>query len=169
MIVTSTPPSTVRTASAKPTPPAPPTPPTTPTTPDPAKLAAQFTEIAELLTSSDETITKMVTDKSTVGAGWGPHMVKIATRLQAARDGLLQAKPAEAELSAKLGTDILRLAEAGGSLGAMSRQRATLSEGWSSFLDTAIADAQAAAALLVPPTTPAPAPPATTPPVNPPK
>ena len=161
MIVTTTPPAT--TTPIKPTPPTTPptgsTPPTTPPTgptpppagPDLPALQKLFTDVAAQLTTSDETITKMVTDRSTVGAGWGQHLASIAGRLQGARDTFMLARPAEAELRAKLGVDVLRLAEAAGSLGMMARQRSTLSEGWSAFLDTAIADATAAAALLAPP------------------
>ncbi len=137
------------------------TPPATPATPDTVALAKQFTDIATKLTASDATITTMVTDRSTVGAGWGPHLSTIAGELQLARDGFLALKPKDGdELGAKLGADVLKLSEAAGSLSVMARQRATLSDGWSTFLDTAIADATAAAALIAPAT---PTPPATPP------
>jgi hypothetical protein len=136
------------TAAPNPTPPAT----TPPAAPDLSALAEQFTGIATKLTASDATITTMVADKSPVGAGWGPHLSAIAGALQSARDELLVAKPdVAADLGAKLGLDVLRLSEASGSLSIMARQRATLSEGWTAFLDTAIADATAAAELLVPP------------------
>jgi hypothetical protein len=147
----------------------PPTAPTTPAAPDAAALAKQFTDIATKLTASDDTITKMVTDRSTVGTGWGPHLGAVAGELQLARDGFLALAPKDGtELAAKLGADVLKLSEAAGSLSVMARQRATLSEGWSAFLDTAIADATAAAALLAPTTPPA-TPPTTptTPPTGP--
>ncbi|MCW2921097.1 MAG: hypothetical protein JWL76_971 [Thermoleophilia bacterium] len=132
------------------------TPPATPpAAPDLASIAKQFTDIATKLTASDATITTMVTDRSTVGAGWGPHLATIAGEFQLARDGFLALAPKDsAELGAKLGADVLKLSEAAGSLSVMARQRATLSEGWSTFLDTAIADATAAATLLVPPAAP---------------
>jgi hypothetical protein len=141
----------------------PPTPPTTPPAgPDLGALAKTFTDLAKDLTGSDETITSMVAGRNPVGDGWGPHLSSLADRLQLARDGFVAAKPAD-ELVAKLGKDVIKLAEASGSLSIMARQRATLSEGWSAFLDTAIADATAAAAALTPadPTPP-------TPPNNPP-
>lgn len=131
------------------TPPA--TSPAPPAAPDLAKLAEQFTSIATRLTASDETLTKMVADVSPVGSGWGPHMSAIAGAVQSARDELLVAKPdVAADLGAKLGADVLKLSEAAGSLTIMARQRAVLSDGWASFLDTAIADATAAATLLAP-------------------
>jgi hypothetical protein len=167
MILTATPISPVTLATP---PAAPPTPPTTPpATPDFGPLIEQFTSLAKDLTGSDETITSMVAGRNPVGDGWGPHLSGLAERMQTARDGFLAAKPADAELVGKLGKDVLKLAEASGSLSIMARQRATLSEGWSTVLDTAIADATAAAAALkpadphtppTPPNTP-PAPPAT--------
>ncbi len=145
------------------------TPPVTPpAAPDAAAVAKQFTDLATKLTASDTTITAMVTDRSTVGAGWGPHLSAIAGEFQLARDGFLALAPKDsAELGAQLGADVLKLSEAAGSLSVMARQRATLSEGWSAFLDTAIADATAAATMLVPPTDKPPVPP-TTPPATPP-
>ena len=125
------------------------TPPATPD-PKPGELQEQFTAIAAKLTASDETLTKMVADRSPVGTGWAPHLRAVATSLQAARDAFIGAKPDATELAAKLGADVIKLAEASGSMSIMARQRATLSEGWSSFLDTAIADANAAAELLAP-------------------
>lgn len=130
--------------------------PATPVTPDAVALAKQFTALATRLTASDATLTAMVTDRSTVGAGWAPHLSVIAGEFQLARDGFLALKPKDgAELGAKLGADVLKLSEAAGSLGIMARQRATLSEGWTTFLDTAIANATAAAALIAPPVPPA--------------
>ncbi|MCB0880074.1 MAG: hypothetical protein KDC46_13970, partial [Thermoleophilia bacterium] len=97
------------------------------------------------------TLTSMVTGHNPVGTGWGPHMDALAGSLQAARDTLLVLKPdTAADLGAKLGTDVIKLAAASGSLTVMARQRATLSEGWSSFLDTAIANAGEAVKLLSP-------------------
>lgn len=141
-------------------------PPTHAATPDVVALAKQFTDIATRLTASDATITTMVSDRSTVGAGWGPHLATIAGEIQLARDGFLALKPKDGdELGAKLGTDVLKLSEAAGSLTVMARQRTTLSDGWSTFLDAAIADATAAAALIAPATPPTPP---TTPPATPP-
>jgi hypothetical protein len=167
MIATAVPVSPVMLA----TPPAP----TPPAGPDLGALGKQFADLAKDLTGSDETLTTMVAERNPVGDGWGPHLSSLAERLQGARDGFVAAKPTEADLVAKLGKDVLKLAEASGSMSIMARQRATLSEGWSAFLDTAIADASAAAKLLTPaepgtpPNTP-PTPPNTppTPPTTPP-
>ncbi len=135
---------------------------------DQAALAKQFTDIATKLTASDETLASMVTNRSTVGTGWGPHLGAIAGDLQLARDGFLALAPKDgAELGAKLGADVLKLSEAAGSLGVMARQRATLSDGWTTFLDGAIADATAAAKLLTPATPPATPPTGDTPPAGP--
>lgn len=131
------------------------TPPVTPT-PDVSALRATFTTLADDLARSDETLAKMVADHSTVGDGWSPHLSGLAARLQGARDGFLAARPADSEVGATLGKDVLRLAEAAGSLSVMARQRTTLSDAWSSFLDSAIADARGAAELLAPPKPPDP-------------
>lgn len=136
--------------------------PTTAPAPAPAPpavdLRASFTDIAAKLTASDATLAEMVTKRNTVGLGWAPHLSAIAGQLQAARDRFMDARPEATELAARLGVDVLRIAEASGSLSIMARQRATLSEGWSTFLDGAIANAAAAAALLEPVADPAPAP-----------
>lgn len=123
---------------------------TPPTAPDLGGLAATFTDLAAKLTASDETITSMVADRSPVGTGWAPHLSAIAGQLQVARDQFLDAKPDATDLGAKLGADVIKLAEASGSMSIMARQRATLSEGWTGFLDVAIANATEAAALLAP-------------------
>jgi hypothetical protein len=120
------------------------------TAPKAGELHATFSDIATKLTSSNETIAKMVADRSPVGTGWSPHLNALAGRLQLARDGFLQARPDESDLGARLGASVIRLAEASGSMSVMARQRATLSEGWTTYLDGAIADAKAAAAMLAP-------------------
>src|SRR5690349_4677886 len=102
------------------------------TTPPPATdpaLQQRFTELATTLESADGTLSSMVTGHNPVGTGWGPFMSELASKLQGARDELLVAKPdARAELGAKLGGDVLHLAEAAGSLSVMAKNRSGLSE-----------------------------------------
>lgn len=109
--------------------------------------------LATTLTASDETLAKMVADSSPVGTGWAGHFTSLAGRLQEARDAFIVAKPDAGDLAAKLGAGVLRLAEASGSMAVFGRQRSTLGEGWSTWLDSVIADTTAAAALLAPPVT----------------
>jgi hypothetical protein len=149
------------------TPPAASTGPAKPT--DLAVLHQQFADLATSLEGADTTLSSMVTGNNPVGTGWGPYLDDLASKLQGARDSLLLAKPdVRDDLGAKLGTDVLHVSEAAGSLSVMARDRATLSAGWSTYLDGAIADAHGATDLLAPPTTPPTTPPAT-PPATPPK
>lgn len=125
--------------------PAPAEPPAGPT------LEERLATFASTLTASDETLAKMVADSSPVGTGWSGHFSSLAATLQGARDEFLVAKPDAAELGAKLGAGVLRLAEAAGSMAVFGRQRSTLAQGWATYLDPVIADATAAAALLAAP------------------
>lgn len=142
----------IRTLALAPTPPVPQSTPVDGPADPPAapSLQERFTSFAATLAASDETLTKMVADGSPVGTRWGGHFSALAATLQTARDEFLVAKPDAAELAARLGAGVLRLAEASGSMAVFGRQRSTLAEGWSTYLDPLIADATAAAALLAP-------------------
>jgi hypothetical protein len=122
-----------------------------PAAPDLEALRTQFTDLGAKLAADDRTLESMVAGSNPVGTGWAPHMSSLSADLLAARDALLVAKPdTAADLGAKLGVDVRKLSEAAGSLSVLARQRATLSQGWTTFLDAAIANATAAAALLQP-------------------
>lgn len=115
--------------------------------PEAGGLRGEFERLATDLESTDAQLTQMVAQRSRVGTGWGPHLTQLAGRIQTARDAFVAARPND-PLVARLGTDVLKLAEAGGNLKFLGMAQQTLTPPWADFLDNAVATARAAAQAL---------------------
>jgi len=125
-----------------------------------------FNDLALDLTRHDAKLEDMVRTGNTVGDGWGDWFSRTAQSMLDGRDAYVALNPQDAELAARLGTELLDFTSNGGRIASAEDRGTSLGSGWATALDDAIGLMQEAANRLygdhMPPVTP-PVPPVTPP------
>ena len=115
------------------------------------------------LSRHDAQLESMVRTGNTVGDGWGEWFDRTSHTILAGRDAYVALNPQDAELSARLGSELIDFTQNGGRIASAQDRNTSLGQGWGSALDSTISVVQEAANRLygtgpTPPVTP-PAPP----------
>ncbi len=124
-------------------------------------------DLAVDLSRHDAQLESMVRTGNTVGSGWGEWFDRTSHTILASRDAYVALNPQDAELAARLGTELIDFTQNGGRIASAQDRNTSLGRGWADALDSTIAVVQEAANRLygtgpTPPVTP-PVPPVTPP------